>query len=256
MGAGSNPGTTGVVQLFYGIDGGTNTRAQSPRPGAQPGPTVENLVSTVLDKNAYTVWRNLEKDLVKQRGRTKVNLVRFDAFKGSQTIKKLQAEMLFFEKAASDCRTAMGRMTRGQTVDVAKTNKLLYDILPLVENVVSTTNDGLDILHGGGLALAAARFGLSLIPQHAAKCQKALDALKNHLDKAKSEVVQAYAQTAINTAVTVIMIVKPEIGIVVKLCVSGGQIVLDQLLGPSTSSKASAGSTGSYVSSPMADAFA
>jgi hypothetical protein len=105
-------------------------------------------------------------------------------------------------------------------------------------------NDVLDDMFSLGIVSLLTAIATAGLEREAKDIQARLKKLIQELEKAKREVKEAYAQTALNLAITAALACAGPLGWVTLGAVGLGQIIADTYLGPATSDAATWGSRG------------
>jgi hypothetical protein len=217
--------------------------------------TRRDTVDAALGRGWYDQWQKMELDVMRLRSRTAVNNKRYSAIRAPEATDWLWSDARLLEAVATDFRNAMNRIARRQSVDKRKVGQM-YDVLSLALGVVQHDNDALDAGYAAGIVAGFVALPLKMFQQTAGQLTQLLQTLRQQLEKAKKERTEAWVQTGINTALTVITALSGPIGLLGRGVIAAGQWVLDDALGPKTSTAATAGSKTSISVSQLGEAAA
>lgn len=202
------------------------------------------VVDKVLGTGAYARWQKILDAFVDEQTR---------AYKHEETLshpcvaslkKQLQADLAFAEKVSDDYVAFLERVSSSGTANVREGEKIL-DVFVLAISILTCVNDVLDSMSSLSIvALIIALEGFSLVAE-ANRVKSLLKQLQQELEKAKREVKEAWAQLALNGAVTAALACAGPLGWLTLGAVGLGQMVADTYLGPATSDAATWGSRGS-----------
>jgi hypothetical protein len=216
--------------------------------------TAKETVDGILGDGSYDEWMNMENATAHEKKRTDYLKVRFRFVyfqPGASTSPYWDTDLLV--NIMEDYRDEMNLVARAQSVDTRKIEQL-HTILTVALGLVEHNNDAVDAAVSIGLVATFFTLPFALLAPRAKRLLELLEVLKKHLEQAKTERLEAGAQTAINAALTVITIFGPHIGLLARGALVVGQGLLDGALGPSKSKAAKAGSKASHIVAEFGEA--
>lgn len=215
----------------------------------------KQAIDGVLGVGWFDEWQQMEKDISSEAQRTQTNLSRFSSVGKPD---QLRSDVSLLTKVATDYRQAMNKIVSNQTIDQVRVGQV-HDILTLALGVVKHDNNALDAAFTVGVVQAFVAIPMAMLASQAKNLIKSLEALKLQLEQAKRERKEAWAQAAINMAVTGISTIIPPLGLLATMARAGiaaGQFLIDDALGPTTPTVMTAGSKSTYVASQLVDPLA
>lgn len=212
---------------------------------------LNRTIDEKLGSGYYEDWLQKERDVAQQERRLAINKRRFRKA-DSSVLREYWRDADLLNKTMSEYREALEEITAGKPFDFEKTDSL-NGCVGLAIGVVEINNDRLDSLHAAGIMFAFMEVPLQLIHNGSVNLEKRLKKLKILLKKAEKERLEAWAEGGINAAVTLVTFMLPHVSILARTGVYFGLMVLDEVLGPDTSTAANAGEKGSLTVSHFGD---
>ena len=200
-----------------------------------------DVVDRVLGAGVHAAWQKILGDFIDEQSRAFDNEKRYAGDWAASLQKQLQADLAFAEKVADDYNTFLEQTSLSGTANVTDGEKIL-DVFVLAISILNSVNDLLDEMFALGIVALLATLSAAKLETEARALQALLKKLHQELEKAKREVKEAWAQLAINGAITVVLACSGPLGWLTLGAIGLGQIVLDTYIGPSTSDAATWGS--------------
>jgi hypothetical protein len=200
----------------------------------------QQVVDALFETGWYQNWQDMRQETQLLRGRSATNRQRFEAVGATR---QLAWDERALGSIARDFDEVMTRAASGQPVDVAAARRL-YAVYTLAIGVVTQDNDALDAAFAAGLVAAFVAFPFALFRIRALGLQELLKDLKKRLEIAKKELDEAWVQTLLDAALTGITLFT-GVGLIARGGIMVAQGLIDNALGPSTSTAATVGSSAS-----------
>lgn len=217
--------------------------------------TPKQAVDSVLGKGWYDEWQKMEQSTKELKKRSEVNVNRYTGLGASEILKILSADAQLLERVSSDYGKAMNLLVTGGKVDTKRLGEI-HDVFTLALGVVEEDNKLLDSAFTAGVVAAFVAIPLAMLQQTAERLAKLLEVLKILLEQAKRERTEAYVQTAVNAAISVITVVTTltgPIGLAIRAGIFGGQWILDSALGPKKSTTVTVLQKSSHAAEQLLD---
>lgn len=208
---------------------------------AGPHTIKPEVVDRVLGAGIYANWQKIQNAFIDEQTRAYANEARYAQPWAANLKKQLQADLAFAERTVDDYLAFLERASSSGGATVTDGEKIL-DIVVLAISVLNSVNDLLDDMFALGITALLTALAAVGLEMEARKVQALLKRLQKALEKAKREVKEAWAQLALNAAVTAVLACSGPLGWLALGAVAVGQMVADNYLGPSTSDRATWGS--------------
>ncbi len=202
-----------------------------------------DVVDKVIGAGTYKRYQYVLDAFIEEQTRAYDNEKRYSAPWASSLRAQLQGDLAFADKVSDDYIAFLERASSGATVDIREGEKII-GVFTMAISVLKCVNDVLDDIWDLGIATAFVSLYAVSVEAEAKAVQALLAKLQKELEKAKREVVEAYAQTAFNTAISVALLCSGPVGWLGLAGIGLVQIVVDTYVGPSTSDAATWGSRG------------
>ncbi len=246
-----------VIRVFSGFSAKSRNRSgrrritePSPQRISEPDmPTLED----VFDTSLVDLWYDEQETFDREMQRASVNLKRFENLRAAADNDWLAHDVDLLKRVHADIEGAIKSVERGQQLDSQRLDDMLF-VFSIANHVVSCDNDILDAMFASGLASVLVLLPWVVLQRRAKLLQQRLRNLERALQTAKRQQLESGAQLAINGAITVISLLTGPVGLLVGGSVMVAQILIDDTLGPDTSSAATWGSRANSAVSPVSDA--
>ena len=212
-----------------------------------------DVVDRVLGAGVHAAWQKILGDFIDEQSRAFANEKLYSGAWAASLKKQLQADLAFAEKVADDYNTFLEQTSLSGTANVADGEKVL-DVFVLAISILNSVNDLLEEMFALGIVALLTSLSAASLETEARALQGKLKRLQQELERAKREVKEAWAQLAINGAITVALACSGPLGWLALGAIGLGQIVLDTYIGPSTSNAATWGSRGNTTLGTAASA--
>jgi len=202
------------------------------------------VVDKVLGNGAYTRYQSTLDAFIQEQTRAYANEQRY-SYDWARGLKaQLEADLAFAEKVNDDYVAFLERVSSTGTAQLTEGEKIL-DVLYLAISILTLVNDVLDDMFALGFFALFAAIQSASVEADVKALLSLLERLKQALERAKREIKEAYAQTAIDLAIAGVLACTGPLGWVTLGAIGLGQIVLDTYIGPNTSDAATWGNRAS-----------
>ena len=201
-----------------------------------------DVVDRVIGAKNLPNYQKVLDGFIQEQTRAYTNEKRY-AFEWARSLKtQLQADLAFAEKVSDDYLAFLEGVSSRGAADLRQGEKIM-NVFTLAISVLMLVNDDLDDMFSLGIASLLGAIATAGMEREANDIQARLKKLVQELEKAKRE-VEAYAQTALNLAITAALACAGPLGWVTLGAVGLGEIIADTYLGPAASDAATWGNRG------------
>ena len=213
-------------------------------------------INEVLGIGAYDDWMTLEAAHNYEMKRARVNLARFSAFKESSGAIYLERDAERVGRAMLDLRDEMSNILTNTSVDEDRIFSI-QSVLTMSIDLLEMDNDALDGTFAISFAAALVAVPWLLIGMACEKLEKELLNLRKALEKAEKEETEAIIKGVFAGAITAATLLLPQVGLMVRVSLSLGQVGLDFMLeGPKQSTVREVGGKVAPIAEQVADGIA
>ena len=201
-----------------------------------------DVVDQVLGKGTYERWCSIALDeLIIQQTTAESHIKQYSKPWAQPMKSRLQADLKFATAVNDDYISFLERLSRNGGAVAAEGEKIM-SVLVLAISILKEVNFTLSEMTNLGIKGAFSSLaGLGLAIE-GGELEKRLKNLKSELERAKREIKEAWAQTAINASISGILLCSGPVGWLTLGAVGLGQLAADAYLGPSTSNATTLGS--------------
>ncbi len=211
------------------------------------------VLEDVFETSLADLWYDTQEEFDLEMGRARTNKKRFEAMREMAQRDWLVHDMEVAQRIHDDIAGVVQLVERGSRYDSKRFDDMLF-VHSIANHVLSCDNDVLDGAFGAGLASALVLLPWAVLKRRAQLLQEKLAALEKLLKQAKRETTEAGAQLVINAAISGILLCTGPVGLLAGGGIVVAQIVLDDVLGPSTSDAATLGSRVNSSTGPLLEA--
>ena len=204
-------------------------------------------VDRVFGKGFYGTWMTVLDAFIDEQTRAFANQQRYpnSAAWAAPMRTQLDADLAVAEKAVDDYIEFLEQNSASSEPDFKpnfKTGESILAVLVMAISVLQCVNDILDEMFDLGIITLFTSLAGTRLEIDAKAVENSIKRLKEALERAKREVKEAYAQTALNAAIAGVLLAVGPVGWVTLGAVGVAQVVADSYLGPNTSDPATWGS--------------
>ncbi len=202
---------THVVQQSEGNSGrGTIQRQKDPTPQRAE---VKQPSDGILEDTWYDLWQQMDQETADERIRTETNMKRFEKY--PEATNQLWWDMRLLEVILNDYHEEISR-NEGQPDNTNRVSQL-YDVWILALGVVKQDNDALDAVFVTGIVKALIEIPFEIMQLLAKRLLEHIEILKQELEKAKEERLEAGGKLVLDSLVAGIDLLVPEVGLIYKV---------------------------------------
>lgn len=211
------------------------------------------VVDKVLGARTYAIYQKILDAFIEEQTRAYTNEKRYSHVWATSLKTQLQADLALTEKINDDYLAFLERVSSGGTANFTEGEKIL-GVFVLAISILTLVNDVLDDMFALGIGYLFTALAAASLETEARALQSLLKKLQQELERVKREVKEAWAQLAINGAITAALACAGPLGWLTLGAIGLGQMVADTYLGPSTSDAATWGSRGNTTLGTAASA--